>query len=322
MGNSISIGAFGLTAITALTALGLVALTGAVNERVLASGGESANDTEAAHVTVDTEQVLRPIPPNLFSTGKYTTDPVLQKWAQEAGFALVRVDVLLDAVEPVNDDDDSQHFNWAGFQWGDNAAQYGANLDEVVQQMVAHGHKPLLILHRTQPWNGDGTWQSVPRDPEEWAEAAAATVYHFNKELGYGIQYWEIWNEPDVRGEFRGSLGQYLEMARVAARRMKEIDPTIKVGGPVWSHADLSVMRQVIQQAWDVFDFYSWHAYGTGGEESERLSDADILAEVESKYGRFARSLRQMVERYDQSGRPKEIAITEFNIDWAETQRG
>ena len=224
----------------------------------------------AITVSVDFDAVSGKVPKNFLSTGKYTTDATLQGMAKNAGFSLIRIDCLLDGVEAENDDADAHHFNWDGFQWGRNTAQYGADLDEVVSQMVENGQKPIMVMHRTQSWNAraGGDWRSVPVDMEEWAEACAATVHHFNIDMKlesntgrYGTNQtaimngWAPWN-------------MYIDLVS-GRRQMKEVDSTIKVGGPALSWADANTMKKVIQDGCGFLDFYSWHAYGTGGDDSD-----------------------------------------------------
>ena len=53
-----------------------------------------------------------------------------------------------------------------------------------------------------------------------------------------------------------------------------------------------------------------------------KITDEALMSGTSSKYGTFAKQLKSLVARYYTSGRPKEILIDEFNIDWANTAVG
>ena len=44
--------------------------------------------------------------------------------------------------------------------------------------------------------------------------------------------YYEVWNEPNLSGFWRGTMEQYFELYKVTATTVKNIDPLFKVGGP------------------------------------------------------------------------------------------
>jgi len=71
----------------------------------------------------------------------------------------------------------------------------------------------------------------------EWRQIVQAYAQHF-KDLGCTGWCWEVWNEPDNHGVFKGSDQQYCDLYAAIATGIKAADPTAKVGGA----ADASVL--------------------------------------------------------------------------------
>ncbi len=80
-----------------------------------------------------------------------------------------------------------------------------------------------------------------PKDFEKWARICEHIIAHYNEGwangFNYGIEYWEIWNEPenyhDLKGNqmWNGSFEEYCELYKVSARHLKNRFPSIKIGG-------------------------------------------------------------------------------------------
>ncbi len=80
-----------------------------------------------------------------------------------------------------------------------------------------------------------------PKDFAKWARICEHVIRHYNEGWAngfhYGIEYWEIWNEPDngAPGQNQMWLGtneQYYELYDITARHLKAcFGDTIKVGG-------------------------------------------------------------------------------------------
>ena len=80
-----------------------------------------------------------------------------------------------------------------------------------------------------------------PKDYAKWARICEHVIRHYNEGwangFNYGIEYWEIWNEPD-NGEpgrnqmWIGTNEQFYELYDVAAKHLKAcFGDTIKIGG-------------------------------------------------------------------------------------------
>jgi len=106
-----------------------------------------------------------------------------------------------------------------------------------------------------------------PTDYAEWEELVAQMVTHY-RQRGSGIEYWEVFNEPDI-GEIGGCPGlftpeDYCTYYEHTARAIRRADPNAKVGGPALSYYGRPHMRALVEHCATrrvPLDFVSWHGY-------------------------------------------------------------
>jgi len=147
-----------------------------------------------------------------------------------------------------------------------------------------------------------------PRDFNQWARICAGIVRHYNEGWAngfhYGIEYWEIWNEPENPPMWQGTREQYFELYRVAANHLKKEFPHIKVGG--YASCGFYSLNRPEQKNNDFYlsfltwfdeflkfvtnretaaplDFYSWHLYTA--DPHEIILHAGYVAEKLAEYG-------------------------------------
>ncbi len=108
-------------------------------------------------------------------------------------------------------------------------------------------------------------------DFRKWARVCVQTARHYTAGwkdgFRYPIEYWEIWNEPDLAAQFwTGTPEQYYQLYEQAARALKAFNPRFKVGGPACTGG---LRREYVEDfirycaERDVpLDFFSWHSYG------------------------------------------------------------
>ena len=116
-----------------------------------------------------------------------------------------------------------------------------------------------------------------PKDYRKWARICEHIIRHENEGWanGYhrGIEYWEIWNEPDLVGHqcWTGTISEFIEFYDVASRHLKGCFPDLMIGGPALTHVKRT-------EWWDEFvpylkekkppmDFFSFHKYGSVPEK-------------------------------------------------------
>ena len=106
------------------------------------------------------------------------------------------------------------------------------------------------------------------------AEYAAGFVNYVNNILKANVKYWEVGNECygkwEVGYDVNGSVvtgKEYGEDFRIFTQKMKEVDPTIKVGAVMWPKDHVwndQVMKEVKNHA----DFLVTHNYFTAYEDA------------------------------------------------------
>ncbi len=121
-------------------------------------------------------------------------------------------------------------------------------IDELFDRMLDIGVKPFVELgFMPAAMSSDDSmlqfwWKghvSPPKDYAKWG----ALVGEFTKHCisRYGIDevrswYFEVWNEPNLRGFWLGTKSQYFELYKTSVNAIKAIDPALRVGGPSTSN--------------------------------------------------------------------------------------
>ncbi|MBQ6823915.1 MAG: hypothetical protein IJP27_04625 [Clostridia bacterium] len=161
-----------------------------------------------------------------------------------------------------------------------------------------------------------------PKDYGKWARICEHVIRHYNEGWAdgfrYGIEYWEIWNEPDnnvpgLNQMWIGTNEQFYELYDVAAKHLKAcFGDSIKVGGygacsprgifydPEKYGIDPEVVGQsdkpaeigifrleflegffaYIKEHGSPLDFFSWHSY----------ANVEQTTEMSKFFGRFLAS--------------------------------
>ena len=135
-----------------------------------------------------------------------------------------------------------------------------------------------------------------PKDFKKWAVICEHIIRHYNEGWADGynlnIQYWEIWNEPDLDADdstnkrtWGGTKVQFFDLYEIAAKHLKACFPNLKIGGPALAHgmewADDFLCE--MQKRNVPIDFFSWHIYAT--EPKQVMERADILKSLLIKHG-------------------------------------
>lgn len=127
-----------------------------------------------------------------------------------------------------------------------------------------------------------------PKDYAKWARICEHIIRHYNEGWANGlklnIQYWEIWNEPDLDDDdaankrtWVGTKAEFFDFYEVVAKHLKACFPNLKIGGPAlawreeWGEEFLREMKRRGVE----LDFFSWHIYCTDPtplvERAERI---------------------------------------------------
>ena len=195
------------------------------------------------------------------------------------------------------------------------------NSDVVLLDMQKAGTKPFYRLgqsieHQTKKY---GIYP--PGDYKKWAKICEHIIRHYNEGWadGYkmGIEYWEIWNEPDLdQPEDRwktdprtwgGTMEQFNELYVVTAKHLKKCFPDLKIGGPAFANPRKygPDFLDYVKEKEAPLDFFSHHMY--------HRKPARIVEDV--------RIIRKMLDDKGFTGTESILNEWNYNRSWDEPDR-
>lgn len=155
----------------------------------------------------------------------------------------------------------------------------------------------------------------APSDPRKWASVCEHIVRHYNDGWAdgfhFGIDYWEIWNEPDGLNpecepygcpNWIGTAEQYYELYACTAKKIKKLHPEVKVGGYSscyilgkfengrWVAGDASYFTDFlgfVKKEHAPLDFFTYHGY-LGQQYLEKIEiESRFVRDTLDRYGFF-----------------------------------
>ncbi|MBO5212141.1 MAG: hypothetical protein J6B60_01225 [Clostridia bacterium] len=169
--------------------------------------------------------------------------------------------------------------------------------DLYLSQMLKCGTKPFYRLGSKIEHGIKKYGTIMPKDFQKWAEICEHIIMHYTKGwadgFNYDIEYWEIWNEPDIDPDdatnkkcWSGTEADYIRFYITASKHLKKCFPNLKIGGPA-SVGDEGFMERflmAISNEGNVpLDFFSWHWYWT--EPRDVSLKASRIKRIMEKYG-------------------------------------
>lgn len=162
--------------------------------------------------------------------------------------------------------------------------------DEYIAAIIDSGAQVFFRLGESIDHSGENRYTRPPEDLQKWAEICEHIIRHYNKYwadgYSYGIEYWEIWNEPDSGSMWRGSMEEFYELYHVTASYLKQTHPEVKVGGGAFSYPEeekITAFLGAVQENNSPLDFLSWHTYTNApGKFAE---NAGKVQELLNQYG-------------------------------------
>ena len=135
-----------------------------------------------------------------------------------------------------------------------------------------------------------------PKDFHKWAQICEHVIRHYNEGWADGfnlnIQYWEIWNEPDLDPDdsthkrcWGGTKLQFFDFYEIAAKHLKSCFPHLKIGGPAlaWNLTWMDEFLTEVNKRNIPLDFFSWHGYFK--EPFQMVEKADQRKDILKKHG-------------------------------------
>ena len=183
----------------------------------------------------------------------------------------------------------------------DPASYHFTFTDEYFKAILNAGAKPFYRLGATIEHQPVKLYIHPPKDFEKWGRICSHIVAHYNEGWAngfhMGIDYWEIWNEPDIAPCWTGTREQFVELYAAAAPVIKRDHPDVKVGGCAFADplgALPKMWLAAVRERHLPMDFFSWHGYLQHPRRVKELSEQvdALLAEygfgnVESIYNEW-----------------------------------
>lgn len=164
---------------------------------------------------------------------------------KKAGIRWARIDLTWDTVEPARGD----------FQW--------EMVDQIVHDAQANDVRLVAILGYCPPWASSGASRyDPPRSRKQWKAFVSMIVGRYRG----CIDYWILWNEPNSKTFFRGTLQQFIyDVFIPGARAAKAANPRCRIVGPDLAHllsCDWDTwLDRILAQAGSWIDVVSHHCY-------------------------------------------------------------
>jgi xylan 1,4-beta-xylosidase len=294
--------------------------------------GKSESHPEAREITVDGNARATPFPhfwEQMFGSGRailslrqsYRND--MRDVKAVTAFRYVRFHAILDDEVGVyrEDSDGSVQYN---FSYVDQI--YDGLLDAGVRPVVELDFMPSQLSAKPDARYSDfwyGPNVDAPKDYDKWENLIQAFVRHLVDRYGMNevSQWWfEVWNEPNI-STWRGTPKQstYFELYDRAARAVKSVSPTLRVGGPATAYgAWISDLIAHTNQNKIPLDFISGHVYG--GDNPKRVFGVGTSNTV-SADDMVCAATGKMKDEILHSANPRlPLLVTEFNAGFEEKQ--
>jgi xylan 1,4-beta-xylosidase len=160
------------------------------------------------------------------------------------------------------------------------------NADQIFDFLVSIGMHPFVELSFMPRALASGN-QTVfhykanvtpPGDYQQWATLVRKLVAHWTERYGPDeVRHWnfEVWNEPNLKAFWTGTQRDYFKLYRYTADAIKEVDSSLKVGGPATAKNEwLEEFRYFCERNKVPLDFISTHhyptdAFGKPGDDTE-----------------------------------------------------
>ena len=210
----------------------------------------------------------------------------------------------------------------------DDPASYDfVNTDVLIANMLKSGAKPFYRLGQSIEHGTKKYGIYPPKDYKKWARICEHIIRHYNEGWAdgfhYDIEYWEIWNEPDLDVKegrqftnprtWAGTLEQFNLLYVTAACHLRSCFPDIKIGGPAYASPlkPMGDFLDCVKKHGAPLDFFSWHRYDSIPEHfADRAAkvreqlDVKGFTETESILNEwnYVKDWGNMIESYDTIG--------------------
>lgn len=252
---------------------------------------------EPANLQVDTQAVLGPMPRpwrNLAQGGEDHAWRIggLTGSVKALKPEYIRIDHIYDFYDIVQGTPGNITFDFSKF-------------DLLIDDIVATGAKPYIALSYMPPAISSGDILAVPVNWSDWQLTVQKTIEHVSGTRGISDVYYEVWNEPDLFGDWKyygdKNYITLYDYAQRGAKNARGVRP-FKIGGPgitaLYKNWFDALMKYAIASNARM-DFFSWHRYNL---------DLDV-------YRKDMFDAKNWLTQYPQLEPTMELHITEWGHD-------
>jgi hypothetical protein len=165
-----------------------------------------------------------------------------------AGIAWIRVD-----------------FNWVTMEPARGVYDWTLT-DTVVTEARARGLNIYATLAYSPAWaNGGQAPNTPPLNADDWYNFVYETVSRYRDQ----VQHWGMWNEPNFKAFWSGSVTEYLQMIlEVGARAVRDVQGGLVLDPELGMEDDWWVwFYQILAQKPDDLDIVTIHSYQDSGHD-------------------------------------------------------
>ncbi|MCR4615369.1 MAG: hypothetical protein K5756_04395 [Clostridiales bacterium] len=188
-------------------------------------------------IRIDFDNIVDDIRPvhNIGRMPEYEVDSEINKYFTEANMTSCRThDITCTDIHNIFPDF-SKDVN-------DESSYSFAECDKVIASIVDTGMEPFFRFGISYSYpERDREFLLPPADYDKWAQICEHIILHYNEGwadgFNYGIEYWEIWNEPENSDDIAdnhfwiGSDEEFFRLYDVSAKYLKKKFPDLKIGG-------------------------------------------------------------------------------------------
>jgi len=284
--------------------------------------GASSEDAPAVVVSIDTREVMGPLPhvweecvgsDRAAITLRESWRHDLERWHTEAGMRRVRFHGIFNdelGVYPAALPGRSPSPN---FQNVDQV--YDGLLERGVSPFVELSFMPKRLASADRKFGFYNANVSPPTSVEAWADFIKTFVVHLVERYGLtSVRDWpfEVWNEANLSPFWSGTQQQYFELYKATAVAVKSVDPGLKVGGPSTARAQwVPEFTAYCAENNAPLDFISTHVYP--GDSQQQLFGAPAGFAPSDIPVEAVRRVRQAMQAARLEGLP--FWLTEWSSD-------
>ena len=192
------------------------------------------------------------------------------------------------------------------------------NVDQAFDFILSIGMRPFVELSFMPTVLASGSKTvfhyrgniTPPKDYDAWAAAIRKLVAHWVER--YGIRevskwFFEVWNEPNLKAFWSGSMRDYFRLYRVTARAIKSVHRSLRVGGPATARDGwIDEFVAFCRRGRVPLDFVSTHHYPT-----DALGHEDDDTETQ-----LANSERGRLREWAQDTRRRARGLPVYYTEW------